>query len=107
MSYYAVIFSSKRNNLDQTGYQEMSQKMIDLAKGQKGFLGVESARSLDGYGITVSYWDSLENIEFWKQNNEHQYAQKLGREKWYENFTVRICKVEHEYGLKAKPNGSC
>ena len=41
---------------------EVGDRMVELATGQPGFLGVESARGPDGIGITVSYWSSLEAI---------------------------------------------
>lgn len=94
--YYAVIFTSHRTNND-NGYGEMADKMEELASQQPGFLGVESAR--EEVGITVSYWSSLEAIKQWKANAEHQQAQKNGRDTWYSNFTVRICKVERDYCL--------
>lgn len=94
--YYVVIFTSKRTNLDE-GYAEMADKMVALAQQQPGFLGVESARN--EIGITVSYWTNLEAIKNWKQNLDHLDAQRKGREKWYENYTVRIALVEREYGL--------
>lgn len=102
MNYYAVIFTSKRNEMDQAGYAEMAKKMVECAKLQNGFLGFDSARGSDGVGITVSYWDSLESIKVWKNNEEHQEAQNLGRAKWYDSFTIRICKVEREYGTEKK-----
>ncbi len=94
--YYAVIFTSKRTNLEE-GYAEMADKMVALAQQQPGFLGVESARN--EIGITVSYWKHLEAIKNWKQNLDHLDAQRLGRAKWYEFYTVRIALVEREYGL--------
>lgn len=96
--YYAVIFSSQRNFGDQDNYEQMAEKMIELAKIQKGFLGVESARGSDGFGITVSYWKSEEDIRLWKTNGEHRLAQELGRGQWYESFVTRVCKVERDYG---------
>ena len=95
--YYAVIFTSTRTELDEN-YSEMAIKMETLAKQQPGFLGVESARN--EIGITVSYWESLEAIANWKQNLDHLDAQFLGRQKWYENYVVRIAKVEKEYSFE-------
>ncbi len=92
--YYAVIFTSIRSDLNDN-YTEMALKMETLAKQQPGFLGVDSARN--EIGITVSYWESLEAIANWKQNLDHLDAQFLGRQKWYENYVVRIAKVEKEY----------
>ena len=95
--YYAVIFSTILTE-DIEGYQEMAKKMDELAKQQEGYLGIESARS--EIGITVSYWKSLEAISKWKNNVEHTYARELGRQKWYKQYQLRICKVEREYGFE-------
>ena len=92
--YYAVIFTSKRTEGD-NGYAEMSQLMDSLAKKQKGFIGVDSARN--DIGITVSYWKNLEAIKNWKQQTDHLMAQKKGRTDWYSWYNVKICKVEREY----------
>ncbi|MFA5299178.1 MAG: antibiotic biosynthesis monooxygenase [Lutibacter sp.] len=92
--YYAVIFTSILTN-EVDNYKGMSNKMIQLAEKQDGFLGMESARN--EVGITVSYWQSLEAIEKWKYNTEHTEAREKGRSLWYSKFIVRICKVEHDY----------
>lgn len=94
--YYAVIFTSLRSEDDQ-GYGAMSDRMIELAALQPGYLGHESAR--EGMGITVSYWDSLESIKKWKAHNDHLFAQHKGREEWYSTYQVRICLVERAYGF--------
>lgn len=97
-SYYAVIFSSQRTAGD-NGYGNMAEKMEQLAAKQSGFLGVESVRDATGAGITISYWDSLEAISNWKQNQSHKVAQEKGMEDWYQNYKVKICKVEREYSF--------
>ena len=75
----------------------MAEAMVKLASRQLGFLGVESARAQDGFGITVSYWESEEAIAAWRENAEHRVARAAGRKHWYEQFHVRVCKVEREY----------
>ena len=95
--YYAVIFTlKKKKNID--GYAEMSEKMVELASQQDGFLGMDSARS--EIGITVSYWKDLASIQQWRQNTEHLVAQKLGRKQWYKKFSVKIALVEREYDFE-------
>ncbi len=91
-----MIFTSKRSAVDD-GYDRMSDRMVELASQQPGFLAVESVRGADGVGITVSYWSSLEAIAAWKANAEHKVAQATGRKKWYEAFETRICRVERAY----------
>lgn len=94
--YYAVIFTSLRTAGD-NGYGKMAEAMEVLAATQPGFLGLESAR--EGLGITVSYWANLEAIAAWKANAAHLVAQRQGRDTWYEEFKVRICRVERDYGF--------
>lgn len=92
--YYAVIFSSVRTEGD-NGYEAMADRMVELARQQDGFLGVESTRN--EIGITVSYWRDLESIKKWKEHSEHQIARENGRKIWYKSFTTRIALVESDY----------
>ncbi|HYE33722.1 MAG TPA: antibiotic biosynthesis monooxygenase [Methylomirabilota bacterium] len=95
--YYAVIFTSTRSDGDR-GYGQMASRMVQLAREQPGFLGVESARGSDGLGITVSYWQSEEAIARWKAHVDHAQAQALGKRTWYTEYHVRVAKVERAYG---------
>jgi heme-degrading monooxygenase HmoA len=97
--YYAVIFTSTRTDVDD-GYADTAARMLELARTMDGFLGVESARH--GLGITVSYWESEEAIRAWRDHPEHAAARRAGRDKWYEAFTTRVCRVERESGFSRK-----
>ena len=97
--YYAVIFTSRRTDADAEGYARTAARMEELARTQAGFLRIESARSADGTGITVSYWRSRETIAEWKRHAEHLVAQATGRSRWYECYQLRIARVESEYAF--------
>ncbi len=94
--YYAAIFISELSNNDE-GYAQMAQQMLELAHTMPGFLGVESAR--EQVGITVSFWRDEASIAHWRKQAQHVQAQKLGREKWYQNYQIHIARVErfHQY----------
>ena len=94
--YYAVIFAASRTRGD-LGYAEMADKMVALASDQPGFLGVESTRDAQGFGLTVSYWKDEASLKAWKNVAAHALAQKLGKERWYEYYTLRVAKVERHY----------
>jgi heme-degrading monooxygenase HmoA len=96
--YYAVIFSSRRNAQDAPGYAHASQRMLELAARQPGFLGAESARDPEGFGITVSYWTDEAAISGWKAQAEHAAVRERGRRDWYAQFEVRVARVERAYG---------
>lgn len=97
--YYTVIFSSQRTP-GENGYDPMASRMVELASVQPGYLGVESARAADGFGITVSYWSSREAIAAWRAHAEHQIAQEKGKTRWYAHYELRIARVERAYGKR-------
>ncbi len=99
--YYAVVFTAQRTKGDD-GYAAMAQAMVDLALTQPGCLGVESARNPDGLGITVSYFTDEAAIRAWKANVDHLAAQRLGKERWYSHYELRVARVERAY---AGPDG--
>jgi heme-degrading monooxygenase HmoA len=94
----AVIFTSVRTGLDPDGYAATAERMEQLAADRPGYLGIESARDADGFGITVSYWTTPEAARAWKLVAEHLVAQELGRDRWYATYRVRIARVERDYG---------
>lgn len=95
--YIAVIFTTRRTPGDH-GYGDMAAEMETLAAQQPGFLGIESVRDADGFGITVSYWRDEESVSAWKNVGRHRTAQAAGRAKWYEHFELRVARVERAYG---------
>jgi heme-degrading monooxygenase HmoA len=81
----------------------MSEKMVELASQQPGFLGVESARGEDGLGITVSYWESEEAIANWRRHAEHRVAHsRRDVAQWYAEFTTRVAKVERARNVQTR-----
>ncbi len=99
--YYAVIFTSLRTEGDK-GYAETVQRIYALARQQPGFLGYEAARnasdssSAKAFGISVSYWASLEAITAWRNHPDHRAVQARADD-WYTDSRIRISKVERSY----------
>ena len=91
--YYAVIFTTVKSD-NQTGYAEMNARMYELAQQQKGYLGIESAKG--EIGLSVTYWETLEDIVNWRNNAEHKLAQAEGYATWYQAFATRVCRVERD-----------
>ncbi len=97
--YYSVSFTSLHgDNLE--GYDAEMAVISALAEKQPGFLGVESARSAAGFGITIVYYDSLEAIDGWRHNADHQRAKARGRAGWYNRYILRIARVESATDFK-------
>jgi heme-degrading monooxygenase HmoA len=99
---YVVIFRSTRKIDDGQLYLEWSEKMEKLVKsidGYKQHFGFRDADTREG--VTISYFSSLEAISQWKSLADHKTAQQLGRDSFYEEYSVQVCEVLRDYGFQA------
>ncbi|MGA4849906.1 antibiotic biosynthesis monooxygenase family protein [Streptomyces sp. G5(2025)] len=100
--YYAAVFTSVRGEDDDgdgTAYGETGDRLDELVAAVPGFLGMESARTPGGLGITVGYFRDEEAIKAWRSDPEHRVAQRRGRAEWYESYVVHVAKVERSHGF--------
>jgi heme-degrading monooxygenase HmoA len=88
-----VIFTAQRTLSDEDMYSLTSERMVELAQQQPGFLGLESVRGEDGIGITVSYWRDRAAIRAWRIDVEHLAAQQMGRQEFYSWYHIRVAEV--------------
>ena len=91
--YFAAIFTTQRSESGDDIYEIMTSRMLALAQQQPGFLGLESVRSDDGIGITVSYWTDRQAIQNWGRQAEHVSVQAMGRREFYHWYRIRIAEV--------------
>lgn len=93
--YVAVIFSSLKNKTTATDQYDLMNVLTEAESNKiEGYIGCESTRQEDGWGITVSYWATMEAVQNWKRNTLHQEAKKQGRTSWYHQYAIRICEVK-------------
>ena len=98
--YWAVIFSNQRRRDNpelEAAYDSTAARMVELAQGRAGYLGIDSVRGADGFGITVSYWRDLDDIASWRRELEHAAARERGRRDWYDGYELRVAQVMRGY----------
>ena len=100
---YVVIFRSTRKLDAGVLYSQWSEKMEYLVKTIDGYEHHFAFRDeLSREGVTVSYFTSLEAISQWKNLDEHKLAQQVGRDSFYEEYSIQVCEVLREYGFEAQ-----
>lgn len=62
---------------------------------------MNETRDESGAGITASYGESKAGIHKWKANAEHLETQRMGKVKWYSNYSPRIARILREYHFEA------
>lgn len=92
---YVVIFKAKIKSLDQE-YFDTANQLREKALTEFNCQKFEAVSEND-FEIALSYWNSLEDIQAWHKDAEHQVAQRLGKQRWYESFSVEICEVLKSY----------
>jgi heme-degrading monooxygenase HmoA len=93
----AVIFLSTRNDDDADGYAMAAAEMDALAAAQPGYLGMDSARGADGFGITVSYWADEAAALAWRAHPDHTAIRERGRGVWYADYRVDVAQITRSY----------
>lgn len=92
---YVVIFRAKVRRLDPE-YSVVAERMRDLALSEFGCLEFHAVAEGDDE-IALSYWPDEESIRRWKAHPEHVLAQKAGRERWYESYSVEVAEIIRHY----------
>ncbi len=103
--YYAVVFTSLRSSSDPEEYARVAERMVALAATQSGYLGMTSLRNAAGLGVTISYWTDRVSITDWRTNAEHRDAQEQGRETFYDEYRIEVCRVERNTVFPGEPAG--
>lgn len=77
-------------------YLRTAQRLRELAFAEFGCLGFHACtEGLDE--VALSYWPDRTSIRAWREHPEHVRAQELGRERWYESYSVEVCEVLQKY----------
>ncbi|WP_221801402.1 antibiotic biosynthesis monooxygenase family protein [Oceanobacter mangrovi] len=97
---YAVIFRArlKPAMLQQPDpeYATTAAAMRQRAFERYGCLDFSAVTEGD-QEIAVSWWPSQQAIQQWQQDELHQQAQQLGKQRWYASYHVDVVAVERQY----------
>ncbi|MCE9648741.1 MAG: hypothetical protein K8R18_03850 [Parvibaculum sp.] len=97
--YYAVTTTTELlPEYDQEKHISLGAELYGHAQQIGGFYGLEAFFE-NGASIAVSYWDSLEAIERWRQHPVHRTAKSIAKSKWFGATITRIARVEADYGF--------
>ena len=95
-----TIFRSRPNAVSLNEYLKVAKEILDLAQSMPGFLSFKSFTADDGEKISITEFSSAKEHQAWKEHLKHKEAQKLGYNKFYDEFKIQVCCVLKEYGHK-------
>lgn len=101
-SMVITIFRSRLRPEHQEAYQQTAERMHELAQKMPGFVSIKTFNAPDGERVSIVEFESEAAHDAWRRHPEHQEAQRLGRELFYSEFQIQVCKVERAYGMPPK-----
>jgi heme-degrading monooxygenase HmoA len=81
-------------------YIKWATRMNELAKTMPGYVSHKGFLAEDGERCTIVEFESEEAHRGWAEHPEHREAQKLGRSKFYLEYSIHICQAVRSNGFK-------
>ncbi|HLH55913.1 MAG TPA: antibiotic biosynthesis monooxygenase [Verrucomicrobiae bacterium] len=97
-----TIFRSRLRSENLHAYEAMAAQMLELAEKMPGFIAIKTFQAADGERVSIVEFESEETHNAWRIHPEHQEAQRLGRELFYSEFQLQVCKLERSYGMSPR-----
>ena len=87
-----TVFRSRLKDGVRDEYGAAVDRMNELARTMPGYISRKAYTAEDGEKLTIVEFESEETHRAWAEHPSHRAAQKIGREKFYAEYSIRICK---------------
>ncbi len=85
-----AIFRARVRAENADEYYALADEMGKIAHAMPGFISWKGYFAEDGERVSVHEWESAEALEAWRSHPEHLRIQELGREKFYDEYTLYV-----------------
>jgi len=85
-----TVFRSRIRPENADEFHEVAARMLEIAESMPGFITYKSFSAADGERCSVIEFESPEHLQAWRQNPEHQEAMRIGRERFYLEYSSQI-----------------
>src|SRR5947209_18531973 len=97
MGTVITIFRSRLRAEHLEEYARVAARMDELAHQMPGFRSIKTFQAPDGERVSIVEFESEEAHQAWRRHREHQEARKLGRELFYSEFQIQVCRLDRCY----------
>lgn len=91
-----TVFRSRLRPDVREDYVALANRMNEIARTMPGYVSHKGFFAEDGERVTIVEFEHEEGMRAWRMHPEHRAAQKLGREQFYEEYSVQVCDVTRE-----------
>ena len=97
-----TVFRSRLRPGFQDEYVALVERMNAVARTIPGYISHKGFWADDGERVTIVEFEHEEGQRAWHTNAEHMAAQKLGRDKYYEMYDIKVAKVTYDHHFERK-----
>lgn len=94
-----TVFRSRLNPEVQEEYQQWAARMSELARTIPGYVSHKGFVAQDGERVTIVEFESEEGLRAWARHPEHVEAKQKGRNSFFSEYRVQICRVDSDRGF--------
>ncbi len=91
-----ALFRSRLRPEHAAEFQSLADEMLELAKAMPGFLSYKRYLHEDGARCSVIEFETHAQLLAWRNLPRHAEAQRLGRERYYAEYSLHICEPVRE-----------
>ena len=91
-----TVFRSRLRPDVREDYVALANRMNEIARTMPGYVSHKGFFAEDGERVTIVEFGHEEGMRAWRMHPEHRAAQQLGREQFYEEYSVQVCDVTRE-----------
>ena len=88
-----VVFRSRLDPAHVEEYAQWGERIDRLLPEIRGFRGIKTFVAEDGERVSIAEFDSIEDVLLWRAHPEHQEAQRLGKLRFYREYSLQTCQV--------------
>ena len=90
------VFRSRLRPENEAEFQELAARLMQLAESMPGFVSYKLYVAADGERCSIVEFETHEQLLAWRELPEHRDAQRLGRERFYEAYTLHVAEPLRE-----------
>jgi heme-degrading monooxygenase HmoA len=97
-----TVFRSRLKPGVKDDYVALVDRMAALAATMPGYISHKGFFADDGERVTIVEFEHEAGQRAWRTNPEHLAAQRLAREKYYTEYHIQVCTLDHESKFNAQ-----
>ena len=84
------VFRSRIRDDNAEDFHALADEMLSLAQSMPGFISYKVYQSDDGERASLIEFETREQLQAWREHPRHVEAQRIGRERYYQEYSLFV-----------------